>query len=142
MKLTPRSIVVLALLAGPRLAAQDVPLPAALVAAKTAIVVNGGLNADMFDQFARDLSAWKRWTLVDPSLPADVTVTFTKTQAFGSNFATGQTVAVAVYQMTITQGATVLYSDTLQGSRTKTMLRKTLEKLDKRMLQQSASPKQ
>ena len=136
-----RSIVALALLVGSHVAAQDVLLPAALMTAKTAHVVNAGVSQDYYERFILELREWKRFTLVDDPGQADITVSLDGKNTVGVNPVIGTVPAVA-YWLSIVRGDTTLYRDQLKGCCSfKAMTRKTLEKLDKRMRQQSASPK-
>lgn len=116
------------------LCAQDLPLPAALLAAKTTTVVNGGVDQDVYDRLIIELRAWKRLEVVTAPAPADVAITITGENTVGTNGATGQPVRAIAYRLVFKQGETVLYSDQLKGCCSmKAMVRKTLEKLDKRM---------
>jgi hypothetical protein len=129
-------------LTGPAsVAAQDVALPAALMAAKTAAVVNAGVTQEYFERLVLELREWKRFTIVDDPSQADVTISLEGKNTIGVNPIIGTVPAVA-YWLTIAHGDTTLYRDQLKGCCSfKAMTRKTLEKLDKRMREQTAQTK-
>jgi hypothetical protein len=123
---------VFALVALPAAISAQAPLPKALTEAQTASVVNGGVDQDVYDRLVLELQAWKRFTLVPDQ--GDITITLTSSNTIGTNGATGQPVRAIAYRLWFKQGDTVLYSDALKGCCSlKAMVRKTLEKLDKRM---------
>lgn len=125
------TLIGLAIAAG---AAQELPLPPALQAARTAIVVNAGVNQDVYERLILELNAWKRFQVVtDPSL-ADLTITIAGENVVTANGVTGAPMRGIVYRLTFTHDNVVLYSDTLRGCCTlKAMTRKTLERLDQRL---------
>ena len=130
------TMIVLVLLVGSGVAAQTVPLPEALMTAKTAIVVNEGVNQDVYERLVLELKAWKRFALVEAPALADITIAISGANLVGSNWATGQTIRTIEHRVSFKQGDTILYSDALKGCCSlKAMTRKTLEKLDKRLRQ-------
>jgi hypothetical protein len=59
--------------------AQELPLPAALKAARTAYLVNGGVVDRVMGWTIRDLRKWGRFELVADSEASDITITITTT---------------------------------------------------------------
>lgn len=73
MRATMLMIISAALCALPAMA--QAPIPRALLAAKTAYMVNEGASQKHFDGLANELKKWGRWTLVDDQSAADITIT-------------------------------------------------------------------
>lgn len=106
-------------------AAQSVPLPRALLTAKTLSVVNAGVDQDEYDWFVQEMRGWQRFTVVDEE--ADVTATIMIVRRWPR-----------VTRVTFTHGETVLYSDSLSGCCTfRARLRSALERLEKRLRRES-----
>jgi hypothetical protein len=117
--------------------AQSVPLHEALMAAKTAVVINDGANQDYYERLIMELNDWKRFTLVDDAEKADIAISLSSGSAVVTNWATGQANSATTLFVSFKKGDTVLYRDQLKGCCSiKAMTRKTLEKLDKRMRQE------
>jgi hypothetical protein len=66
------------------------PIPAPLREARTAFLINEVGNQDRFDDLAKELTKWKRLTLVDRAESADVTIALG-----GARTGTGAIVPVA-----------------------------------------------
>lgn len=114
--------------------AQDAPLPSALLHATTAAVINVNVDQDVYDRLVTELHVWKRFTLVPDPAAADITIAVHGERITASNPATQHVTSGIAYRLIFKQRETVLYSDTLKGCCSlKAMVRKTLEKLDKRM---------
>jgi hypothetical protein len=130
-------IIAVTLFGSSHLTVQDVPLPEALMTAKTAIAVNAGVSQDYYERVILELRDMKRFTLVDDPSRADVTISIEGKNTVGVNPVIGTVPAVA-YWLSITRGDTTLYRDQLQGCCSfKAMTRKTLDKLEKRMREQA-----
>jgi len=121
-----RSIVGFALVVIPltgALAAQDhAPLPASLVAARSAYLVNSSGDLRAFDKFYQELRKWNRFTIVPSRESADIVMelsTVASTQvvtgaAFtsgGVTSATGTAVPIEKLRLRVLEGDEVLWTD-------------------------------
>lgn len=54
---------------------QTVPMPQALVDAKTVYLVNDGVPGKAIENTVKALNAWHRWTITSEAAEADITIT-------------------------------------------------------------------
>jgi hypothetical protein len=130
------AVFVAGAIAAPVLSASDqdaaaVPLPAALIAARTIYVVNGGVHERIFTRCVSDLQKWGRYTIIGEPAEADLTMTLSAQPAQSvHNWATGQNYPIVTNYMAITAKGdpTVLHGAVFRGD-----IKKALESLGKRM---------
>jgi hypothetical protein len=91
----------------PALAREKTPVPAKLLSAKTAFLVNDGTSAKTFDRFYAELKKWNRFQLVENKDQADIVVVLSS-RAMGMQF---------YIEITDTTNNTPLWSDSAYTAR-------------------------
>lgn len=121
------------------LVGQNSPLPDKLLTAKTAYLVNEGVDAKTFDNLWKEMSKWKRFDIVGDKAGADIAITlFLRSETIPGAIVYGVIIPSehkAFYlRITDFESSTPLWSDRADvGLSTTGALKKLISNLRKRM---------